>query len=69
MLEDKLRLARGDLVERHELEMVLGTMVAHLSKGLDSLPDMIVKKLGLLEESSDSIRALTDDLRVKMVKV
>lgn len=67
MLEDKLRRERGDLVERHELEMVLGTMVAHLGKGLDGLPDMIVKKLGLLEETSDSIRALTDDLRVKMV--
>lgn len=67
MLEDKLRRQRGELVDRAEMEMIVSTMLAHLGKGLDGLPDMVVKRLGLPEERSDAIRALTDDLRVKMV--
>jgi phage terminase Nu1 subunit (DNA packaging protein) len=65
-LEDKLRLSRGELLERADVLMMVSTMVAHLGKGLDGLPDTITKLLGLPEESGDPIRTLIDKLRVKM---
>lgn len=67
MLEDKLKRQRSELMDRAEVDMVVGTAFSHLAKGLDGLADMVVKKLGLPEETADSIRALTDDLRVKLV--
>ena len=57
MLEAKLRHRRAELVVRVEMKMVVTSMLVHLGKGLDGLPDMVVKKRGLAEETSDSIRA------------
>lgn len=65
--EDKLRQARRELVEAEEMRMVLGTMLAHLGKGLDGLPDTLVRRLGLQEEAGETIREQVDDLRRAMV--
>lgn len=63
ILEDKLRRDRGELVQVEVMRQVLNTMLAHLGKGIDRLPDQVVERLNLPEERSDDIRALTDDLR------
>jgi phage terminase Nu1 subunit (DNA packaging protein) len=39
ILEDKLRRDRGELVQVEVMRQVLNTMLAHLGKGLDRLPD------------------------------
>ena len=65
--EDKLRLARSELVEAEEMRLVLGTMLAHLGKGIDGLPDMIVRRLSLPDESAIVLREMADDLRRQMV--
>lgn len=67
ILEDKLRRDRGDLVQAEVMRQVITGMLAHLGKGMDRLADQVVEKLGLPEESADSIRELTDDLRTTMV--
>ncbi|HEX8026987.1 MAG TPA: hypothetical protein VF491_00920 [Vicinamibacterales bacterium] len=63
ILEDKLRRDRGELVQVEVMRQVLKTMLAHLGKGIDRLPDQIVERLNLAEEQSDDIRVLTDELR------
>lgn len=65
--EDKLRLARAELVEAEEMRLVVGTMLAHLGKGIDGLPDMIVRRLSLSDESATVLREMADDLRRQMV--
>jgi phage terminase Nu1 subunit (DNA packaging protein) len=65
--EDKLRVSRRELVEAEEMRMVLGTMLAHLGKGLEGLPDTLVRRLGLKEEDGQTMRELIDDLRRNMV--
>ena len=67
ILEDKLRRDRGDLVQAEVMRQVITKMLVHLGKGVDRLADQVVEKLGLPEESADSIRELTDDLRTTMV--
>lgn len=67
ILEDKLRRDRGDLVQAEVMRQVITQMLVHLGKGVDRLADQVVEKLGLQEESADSIRELTDDLRTTMV--
>ncbi|MBN3848361.1 terminase small subunit [Paraburkholderia sp. Ac-20342] len=67
ILEDKLRRDRGELVQAEIMRQVITKMLVHLGKGLDRLSDQVVEKLGLPESSADSIRELTDDLRVTMV--
>lgn len=67
ILEDKLRRDRGDLVQAEVMRQVITKMLVHLGKGMDRLADQVVEKLGLPEESADSIRELTDDLRTTMV--
>ncbi|WP_069267411.1 hypothetical protein [Paraburkholderia nodosa] len=67
ILEDKLRRDRGDLVQAEVMRQVITKMLVHLGKGIDRLADQVVEKLGLPEESADSIRELTDDLRTTMV--
>lgn len=66
-VEDSLRKDRRELIEAEEMRIVLGTMLARLGKGLDSLSDMITKRLGLPEESSDVMRSMVDELRQNMV--
>ncbi|KWT89341.1 MULTISPECIES: hypothetical protein [unclassified Variovorax] len=66
-VEDSLRKDRRELVEAEEMRLVLGTMLARLGKGLDSLSDMVTKRLGLQEEASDVVRAMVDELRQNMV--
>jgi phage terminase Nu1 subunit (DNA packaging protein) len=65
--EDMLRKDRRELVEAEEMRLVLGTMLARLGKGLDGLPDMIVRRLGVPEETADLLREMVDDLRRAMV--
>jgi phage terminase Nu1 subunit (DNA packaging protein) len=66
ILEDKLRRDRGELVQVEVMRQMLNTMLAHLGKGIDRLPDQIVERLNLPEEHSDDIRILTDELRRAM---
>lgn len=66
ILEDKLRRDRGELVQVEVMRQMLNTMLAHLGKGIDRLPDQIVERLNLPEERSDDIRILTDELRRAM---
>jgi phage terminase Nu1 subunit (DNA packaging protein) len=63
ILEDKLRRDRGELVQVEVMRQVLNTMLAHLGKGIDRLPDQVVERLNLPEERSDDIRTITDELR------
>lgn len=65
--EDKLRLARGELLEAEEMRLVVGTMLAHLGKGIDGLPDMIVRRLSLPDDAAPVLREMVDDLRRVMV--
>lgn len=67
ILEDKLRRDRGDLVQAEVMRQVITKMLVHLGKGMDRLADQVVERLALPEESADSIRELTDDLRTTMV--
>lgn len=67
MLEAKLRAQRKDLVERAEMDWVIARLVERLGEGLDDLPGMIVQRLGLAEEKSNSIWLIVDDLRGKMI--
>jgi phage terminase Nu1 subunit (DNA packaging protein) len=66
ILEDKLRRDRGELVQVEVMRQMLNTMLAHLGKGIDRLPDQIIERLNLPEERSDDIRVLTDELRRAM---
>ena len=66
-VEDSLRKERRELIEAEEMRLVLGTMLARLGKGLDSLSDMVIKRLGLPEETSDVVRTMVDELRQNMV--
>lgn len=67
MLEDKLRLSRGELVEAEEMRTVLATMLSHLAKGIDGIPVLMVKRLGLEENALPVLREIVDDLRGQMV--
>jgi phage terminase Nu1 subunit (DNA packaging protein) len=66
ILEDKLRRDRGELVQVEEMRQVLNTMLAHLGKALERLPDQIVERLSLTEAIADDIRSMTDELRRSM---
>lgn len=66
ILEDKLRRDRGELVQVEEMRQVLNTMLAHLGKAIDRLPDQIIERLSLTEALADDIRSMTDDLRRAM---
>jgi len=66
-VEDGLRKDRRELIEAEEMRLVLGTMLARLGKGLDSLSDMATKRLGLPDEASDVLRGMIDQLRKSMV--
>lgn len=67
MIEDKLRLSRSELVEAEEMRTVLATMLSHLSKGIDGIPVLMVKRLGLEEDAMPVLREIVDDLRSQMV--
>jgi phage terminase Nu1 subunit (DNA packaging protein) len=67
MLEDKLRLSRDELVEAEEMRTVLATLLSRLSKGIDGIPVLMVKRLGLDEDALPVLRELVDDLRGQMV--
>jgi phage terminase Nu1 subunit (DNA packaging protein) len=66
ILEDKLRRDRGELVQVEEMRQVLSTMLVHLRKAIDRLPDQIIERLSLTEAAADDIRSMTDDLRRAM---
>ncbi|PWC74049.1 hypothetical protein [Azospirillum sp. TSH64] len=67
MIEDKLRLSRSELVEAEEMRTVLATMLSHLSKGIDGIPVLMIKRLGLDEDAMPVLREIVDDLRSQMV--
>lgn len=67
MIEDKLRLSRSELVEAEEMRTVLATMLSHLSKGIDGIPVLMIKRLGLEEDAMPVLREIVDDLRSQMV--
>lgn len=67
MLEDELAQKRGQLVEVEELRTVLATMLARLSKGIDGIPVLMIKRLGLSDDTLPVLREIVDDLRKQMV--
>ncbi len=67
LLEDKLRRDCGDLLERDDVRQVAGAVLATFSRGLDTLPDQIVKILGIEEIKTERIREIVNELRGKLV--
>ncbi|NML43504.1 hypothetical protein HHL11_07075 [Ramlibacter sp. G-1-2-2] len=67
LLEDKLEQSRRALIDAEEMRLVVGTMLAHLGKGLDGLPDAALRRLELPEEARPVLQALVDDLRRNVV--
>jgi phage terminase Nu1 subunit (DNA packaging protein) len=63
LLEDKLEQSRRALIDAEEMRLVVGTMLAHLGKGLDGLPDAALRRLELPEEARPVLQAIVDDLR------
>ena len=63
LLEDKLEQSRRALVDAEAMRLVVGTMLAHLGKGLDGLPDAALRRLELPEEARPVLQAIVDDLR------
>ncbi|NUB12535.1 hypothetical protein GAY28_07310 [Azospirillum brasilense] len=68
ILEDKLALSRGQLVEAEEMRTVISTMLAHLASGLEGIPVLLIKRLNLSEDSLPELREIVDDLRAQMVQ-
>ena len=68
LLEDKLRRDRGELLDREELRMVIGDALARFSSGLDSLPEQIVKRLGLEDAKTERVREVVNELRAALVQ-
>lgn len=67
LLEDKLRKDRGQLIQIEDLRNALSTVLLHLGKGLDSLPDAIVSRCNLAPAHALSIRELVNNLRTATV--
>ncbi|PXW23397.1 terminase small subunit [Paraburkholderia caballeronis] len=68
LLEDKLRVARGELVDAEEVRLTLTTVLTQLGKGLEGLGDTIVSRLRLPAEHGVVIRELIDELRQTSVR-
>lgn len=68
LLEDRVRIDRGELVERDKMLTDLSTMFARLGKAFDGLPDTVARRLGLPAESGAVIREMVDDMRRGMVE-
>lgn len=66
LLEAKLLTAQGALVKADDMRETLGFMLHHLAKGLDGLPDKLVKKLNLPPDAVLVIRDQIDDMRRTM---
>ncbi|HZR34358.1 MAG TPA: hypothetical protein VFA75_03205 [Nevskia sp.] len=67
LLEDKLRRDRGELLERDDVRQVAAQTMAVFSRGLDILPEQIVKILGIEEKESERVREICNELRGKLV--
>lgn len=67
MLEDKLRRERGELLDREEVRQTIASTLAVFSRNLDSLPDQVVKLLGLDETRTERVREMVNDLRRQLV--
>jgi phage terminase Nu1 subunit (DNA packaging protein) len=68
ILEDKIRKDRAQLVEVEDLRNTLSTVLLHLGKRLDTLPDSIVARCNLAPAHAISIRELVNNIRTSMVK-
>ena len=66
ILEAKLLQTQGELLRVDEVKDVLGLMLAHLAKGLDGLPERIIKRLQLRTDIALQIRDEIDQLRRTM---
>lgn len=63
LLEDRLRRQRGELVEAEPLKLKLATAVTKLSSGLNSLPDVLARRLQLPEAAAAVVRQEIEDAR------
>lgn len=67
LLEDKIRRSRGDLVDAAELRMALAEAVSRAGSGLNSLADVLVRRLNLPESALPIIRQEVDGIRRQLV--
>jgi hypothetical protein len=66
--EDKLKVLRGELVDKGEMQQKLADVMAGLAHDLDMLPEQIVKVGGLPEDAAPGLRAMIDQIRTDMVR-
>ncbi|MBP6010610.1 MAG: hypothetical protein KBA31_00135 [Alphaproteobacteria bacterium] len=66
-LEDKNRIARGELVERQALRTALSTSFAMLGKNLDGVCETIGRRLSLTDDEVEVIRSLIGECRTSSV--
>lgn len=67
LAEDKLRERRGELLEALPLRLALSETVSKVSAGLNSLPDVLVRRLHLPESAGEVIRQEIDAVRRTLV--
>lgn len=65
--EDKLRRQRGELVEAAELQQVLSETVTRVATNLNSMADVLVRRLNLPESALPIIRQEIDGVRRQLV--
>jgi phage terminase Nu1 subunit (DNA packaging protein) len=67
LAEDKLRERRGELVEAAPLRMALAETMTKVTTGLNSLPDVLVRRLNLPATATEIIRQEIDGVRRNLV--
>lgn len=67
LMEDKLRRDRGELLDREDVRQTVAGALAIFSRNLDTLPDQVVKVLGLDEAKTERVRELIGEVRKKLV--
>lgn len=65
--EDKLRRQRGELVEAADLQQALSETVTRVSTTLNSMADVLVRRLNLPESALPIIRQEIDGIRRQLV--
>jgi len=67
LMMDKLRRDRGELLDREDVRQTVAGAFAVFSRNLDTLPDQVVKVLGLDEDKTERVRELVGEVRKKLV--
>lgn len=67
LAEDKLRERRGELVNAAEVKMALAEAVTRVSTSLNSMADVLVRRLNLPESAGPVIRQEIDQARRQLV--